>query len=54
MSQATNDRVRLACEQLLADGRDVTFTAVATESDQPGDRLPRPGNTGRDRYLPGP
>jgi len=32
MSQATSERVRLACEQLLNDGRDVTFTAVATAS----------------------
>jgi signal transduction protein with GAF and PtsI domain len=32
VSQATNERARLACEQLLADGRAVTFTGVATAS----------------------
>ena len=32
MSQATSEQARLACEQLLTDGRDVTFTAVATAS----------------------
>ncbi len=29
MTDTPTDRVRAACERLLADGRDVTFTAVA-------------------------
>ncbi len=32
MNTAPIDRVRAACEQLLADGRDVTFTAVAQQA----------------------
>jgi len=32
MSDTPTDRVRSACEQLLAAGRDVTFTAVAEHS----------------------
>lgn len=32
MSHTSPERVRAACEQLLADGRDVTFTAVAQTS----------------------
>ena len=32
MSRHPNDRVRAACEELLAAGRDVTFTAVAEHS----------------------
>ena len=32
MSDTPAERVRAACERLLADGRDVTFTAVAQTS----------------------
>lgn len=32
MSDTPTDRVRTACEQLLAEGRDVTFTAVAART----------------------
>jgi hypothetical protein len=32
MSDTPTDRVRAACEQILADGRDVTFAAVAEHS----------------------
>lgn len=32
MTAAPVERVRSVCEQLLADGRDVTFTAVAESS----------------------
>jgi hypothetical protein len=32
MSQTPTDRVRSACEQLLAAGRDVTFAAIAEHS----------------------
>jgi hypothetical protein len=32
MTDTPTDRIRSACEQLLAAGRDVTFTAVATHS----------------------
>ena len=32
MSDTSTDRVRSACEQLLAAGRDVTFAAVAQRS----------------------
>ena len=32
MSDTPTDRVRAACEQMLAAGRDVTFAAVAEHS----------------------
>lgn len=32
MSHTPTDRVRAACEEMLADGRDVTFAAVAHAS----------------------
>lgn len=32
MSETPTDRVRTACEHLLANGRDVTFAAVAAHS----------------------
>lgn len=32
MTETDTDRVRAACEALVADGADITFTAVATAS----------------------